>query len=313
MGCIYKITNKINGKIYIGKTSRTPQIRWSEHKQYSHLIERYNTPLYHAMRKYGIDNFDFTVIEDNISNLEKLNEREKYYIELYNSTSHENGYNIVLGGDGGRTSSKLTIQQVEEIRQILSDIENIQSFSEIGELFSISSSVISSINMGTSWYDSNIDYPIRKYDTTGLTLTRKQYAQIVYEIQCSNKTLKDIRSEFNLSQEQITSINQGYYCYGKDNQYYKGIYNGSFPIRKDSRRFVTKEEFIPVLFEILFTNDSMATIGGRYGIQGNTLQYISNGKRRKELTENFILPLRKNLEENRKIFLMLYPAYGGDA
>lgn len=313
MGCIYKITNKINGKIYIGKTFRTPQIRWSEHKQYSHLTDRYNTPLYYAMRKYGIDNFDFTVIEDNINNVVELNEREKYYIEFYNSTSHEDGYNVVLGGDGGRTSSKLTLQQVEEIRQILSDTDNIQSFSEIGELFNISGSVISRINIGKSWYDSNIDYPIRKYDSTGLTLTRKQYAQIVDEIQHSNKTLKDIRLGFNLSEEQITSINQGYYCYSKDNQYYKGIYDGTFPIRKDSRHFMTKEEFTPILFEILFTKDSMATIGGKYGVQGNTLQYISNGKRRKELTENFILPLRKNLEENQQIFLTLYPAYGGDA
>ena len=76
---------------------------------------------------------------------------------------------------------------------------------------------------------------------------------------------------------------------------------------------MTKEEFVPILFEILFTKNSMATIGEKYGVQGNTLQYISNGKRRKELTENFILPLRKNLEKNQKIFLAQYPAYGGDA
>lgn len=53
-GTIYKITNNINGKIYIGKTIRSPETRWNEHIRNA-LFEqdRYNTPLYSAMRKYG--------------------------------------------------------------------------------------------------------------------------------------------------------------------------------------------------------------------------------------------------------------------
>lgn len=113
MGCIYKITNKINQKIYIGKTSREPELRWKEHLQYAtHQPERYNTPLYLAMRKYGINNFHFEIVEDNILDEQELNLKEQKYIQLYKSMSHQNGYNIVLGGDGGRTSSKLTEDDV---------------------------------------------------------------------------------------------------------------------------------------------------------------------------------------------------------
>jgi hypothetical protein len=51
----------------------------------------------------------------------------------------------------------------------------------------------------------------------------------------------------------------------------------------------------------------MEKIGNKYNILGNTLYCITTGKRRKELTKNFILPMRKNLQINQQIFLSLYP------
>ena len=53
--------------------------------------------------------------------------------------------------------------------------------------------------------------------------------------------------------------------------------------------------------DIIFTKDSMAKIGAKYNLQGNTLTYIANGQRRKELTQDFITPLRKNILINQKI------------
>ena len=73
MGFIYKITNSINNKIYIGQTARTLNIRWKEHKVASISSDR---PLYKAMRKYGIDNFHIEIIEEIPNTL--LNERETY-------------------------------------------------------------------------------------------------------------------------------------------------------------------------------------------------------------------------------------------
>lgn len=96
MPYIYKITNKINGKIYIGKTLQTVEKRWQEHSS-DYLKPRCEKrPLYSAMRKYGIENFIVEEIEK--CNNEILSEREKYWIEYYGS--FKNGYNATLGGDG---------------------------------------------------------------------------------------------------------------------------------------------------------------------------------------------------------------------
>lgn len=88
---IYKIENKINGKIYIGQSIHIEQ-RWSEHLyQSSHC-----TLLKYALAKYGQDNFTFEVIEE--CSQQELNEKEIYWIEFYNS--YENGYNLTRGGGG---------------------------------------------------------------------------------------------------------------------------------------------------------------------------------------------------------------------
>lgn len=107
----------------------------------------------------------------------------------------------------------------------------------------------------------------------------------------------------------MTSINQGKYCYSKDNEYYKGIYTGDFPIRPDNRVVTSDKDYLPIFYDVLFTKDSIAKIGERYNVKGNTIQCIISGKRRKELTKDFLLPMRKNLEENQRIFLKLYPNF----
>ena len=68
--------------------------------------------MYNAFKKDGIKNFSFEIIETNIPT-EKINEKEKYYINLYNSKVHYNGYNVTNGGDGGKTWSKLTELEVK--------------------------------------------------------------------------------------------------------------------------------------------------------------------------------------------------------
>ena len=93
-GIIYKITNTINGKVYIGKTLETMEKRWKEHQKDS--IRFTDRPLYRAMNKYGIKNFIIEVVEE--PEIEILSQRECYWIEYYNS--YHFGYNATLGGDG---------------------------------------------------------------------------------------------------------------------------------------------------------------------------------------------------------------------
>ena len=95
MAYIYKITNKINQKVYIGKTEqRNPENRWKEHQRESTRIRSSSRALYRALNKYGIDNFIFSIIEET----DIPNEREEYYIQYFDS--YHNGYNETLGGDG---------------------------------------------------------------------------------------------------------------------------------------------------------------------------------------------------------------------
>ena len=115
---IYKIVNRVNNKIYIGKDeSSTPSYMGS-----GKLIKR-------AHEKYGLENFTKTVIE-TCEDRETLCEREKYWIQYYNSTDLEIGYNITSGGDGGDTYSNLPEEQMNEIRQKLSEVMKKRVFSE---------------------------------------------------------------------------------------------------------------------------------------------------------------------------------------
>ena len=96
MAYIYKITNSINGKIYIGKTSRTIEERFREHCQDSKRRQAEHRPLYSAMRKYGVQNFSVEEIEQCEDSAAE--EREIYWISQYGSFG--NGYNATIGGDG---------------------------------------------------------------------------------------------------------------------------------------------------------------------------------------------------------------------
>ena len=96
MPYIYKIINDINGKIYIGKTAFTIERRWKEHCQDAKRSSKEHRPLYSAINKYGIENFHIEIVEE--CTLEELDEKERFWIESYNSFS--NGYNATIGGDG---------------------------------------------------------------------------------------------------------------------------------------------------------------------------------------------------------------------
>lgn len=86
---IYRTVNLINGKIYIGKDSKNNPNYYGSGK----LINV-------AIHKYGIGNFIKEILEDNISSIEKLNEREKFWIKKTDAQNPTIGYNLTEGGDG---------------------------------------------------------------------------------------------------------------------------------------------------------------------------------------------------------------------
>lgn len=92
---IYCFENKINGKRYIGK-SKDIEARYKAHTK---KAINDGTYFHNALKKYGVDAFNFTILEECEES--KLNEREEYYISHFDT--YNNGYNMTLGGDGGDT------------------------------------------------------------------------------------------------------------------------------------------------------------------------------------------------------------------
>lgn len=101
---IYKYTSP-SGKIYIGQTSQKIYKRSRGGAGYVHCIY-----FYAAIQKYGWENFSKEILKENLS-LEEANYWEQYYIELYNSTNREKGYNITSGGNNHTFSEENKLKQ----------------------------------------------------------------------------------------------------------------------------------------------------------------------------------------------------------
>ncbi|MDY0198922.1 MAG: GIY-YIG nuclease family protein [Tenuifilaceae bacterium] len=132
MAMIYKITNNLNGKSYIGQTSLSLQERWKLHLKDSRNKRFEKRPLYSAIRKYGEENFTKEVLEKNIP-LEEIAEREIYWIKKYNSL--EDGYNATQGGEGRCLyDHSLIVHQLEERKTAKEICENLGCCADIVQI-----------------------------------------------------------------------------------------------------------------------------------------------------------------------------------
>lgn len=92
---IYVLRNRVNGKAYVGQTIQSLEARWTKHVC---LAKTSGYAIHRAIRKYGVDSFDRSVIA-SASDAAELNRLEREYIAALN-TFGENGYNQTIGGDG---------------------------------------------------------------------------------------------------------------------------------------------------------------------------------------------------------------------
>ncbi len=95
-GIIYKVTNKVNGKIYIGQTIKSLNVRRNRHISDA-LLDKSNAYFHNAIRKYGKKNFKWEIITE-YNSIKELNDAEIRIIQEHNS--FENGYNLTCGGEG---------------------------------------------------------------------------------------------------------------------------------------------------------------------------------------------------------------------
>lgn len=144
---IYKITNNINGKIYIGQSNNI-QRRFSEHQNRGAASR---IPIDVAIQKYGKENFSFEIIEE--CSTEQLNQKETYWITYFNSI--ENGYNCSVGGDQQSIGSNngRAILTENEVKFIRTAYNNHERRKDVYEYFKdkIAFSSFARIWDGTSW------------------------------------------------------------------------------------------------------------------------------------------------------------------
>lgn len=148
---VYLIVNTVNDKKYVG-LSNDVRRRWNEHASRYSNTHGY---LYNAMKKYGFDAFNFYFLEE--AEIDRLSDLEAEYIKFYNTV--ENGYNMISYSTR-EAFYKLTPITLAELIEDLK--ESILTYSELEEKYPIKRGAIGKINQGKAYYDSSIDYPIRK-------------------------------------------------------------------------------------------------------------------------------------------------------
>ena len=111
-GTIYKIVTNHNGFVYIGQTIQNLRRRWHKHLSDLKSKTHHNQLLQKVYDKYGEQDFVFEVIEK--CNIAEIDERERYWINFYDSTNREKGYNFESGGNENK---KLCAETIEKIRR----------------------------------------------------------------------------------------------------------------------------------------------------------------------------------------------------
>jgi len=203
---IYKITNLINGKIYIGQSIHI-ETRWQEEFNEAFYENRpaYNRPLSVDIREYGWNNFSKEVIEECDEKF--LNNREEYWILYYNSLQ-PNGYNTALisAQKFERITDKL-FDKGEEVRNLIKNTN--LSLTEIAKQFDVGLSTVEDINQGRTWTDPKETYPLR------VSNKRQGVAQFTLggELVKEYTSIAAAARETGIDNSSITKV-----CNGKRNQ-----------------------------------------------------------------------------------------------
>ena len=212
---IYVITNKLNGKQYVGQSVH-PGKRWCEHKQRAKT--RYdNYPIHLAISKYGEENFDFEVIEWT----EDYDNREIQLIKELNTLS-PNGYNVATGGGNyvafGENHPRNTISE-DTVLNIINDLKNSKlSDRDIAKKYGCTDKVVADVNHGYSHRQDNEKYPIRK--KSGLQkLTLEQAKEVMFKLVNTQISYQKLADEYDVTKGVIYNINKGLTFYDSNNTY----------------------------------------------------------------------------------------------
>jgi group I intron endonuclease len=284
---IYKITNKINNKCYIGQTKDYEQ-RFTEHKRELRKNEHHNPHLQAAWNKYGEENFLFDILECT----ESYNEKEKYYITYYKSDNQEYGYNILPGGEEppllcGEDNyySKLTQAEVDKMIEMLLADETLDC---IEKAFPhITRSQICKINNGVAWRKNDLKYPLKEPDNM---IGSNVASSIMYDLQYSRLKHKEIATKYNVSRTCVTALNLG-----KVNDYFDNTL--TYPLRKHriTDKSIRQQDVVDaIICDLMNTDLSMEKIAKQYNVT-TTLVYTINIGSASYQKDTLMYPLRNKV------------------
>lgn len=257
---IYKYTNLINNKKYIGQTNNIDR-RIREHKSNSFNPKsvNYNNKIHQAIRKYGYDNFKIEILEiiNDVDNYDLVNEREQYWIKKEKSLLNQCGYNVLEGGKNCWRS----FLSLDDIKKIKNMIRSEIPYSEIQQYYPISKTFISDINSGKYFFDSNELYPLCRY-----RISNEIYDALIEELVKPELTFKELAQKYGLSESTVKKFN-----YGK---LQNGYFQGEYPIRK-----ITPQEYKRLLIKdyLLNTNLSKKEIVSLTGTSDETVRRVNLG------------------------------------
>ena len=190
-GFIYKITNIINGKIYIGQTIQNVKERFYQHCATKCSNEVLNMAIHKAIKKYGKSNFTLEVIEEVDRNT--LNDREKFWIEYYNS--YNKGYNSTKGGQDGFNHFKIL-----DVEAIIKAYNSGKSLRSIGSIFKVDKQTIK---------DLLIRNNITLRTTRSYKFSQLDRESIIKDIE-SGIDRKTIMKKWSISKSYLSQLINGY-------------------------------------------------------------------------------------------------------
>lgn len=292
MHYIYKYTNKINGKVYIGQTNNL-QKRFNGHKSeaFNPKSKGYNLPFHCAIRKYGIKNFIYEVLEEieDGESQDFINDREIFFIDFYHSLTTENGYNLTVGGDGcpkppltyEEKLSRSKLFTGDEIKDIQQRLLNDEEFDDIEEIYKpkLKRTFLVNINTGTNFYNPDFNYPLKKNARS--KFSQKEIRAIKDRIKSGEK-YSSIQKDFNIKSAGFLSmINTGKYFYSNEDTY---------PLCDKNRKAANEIWINGIIKDILETKMSLSEIAKKWEKSYATVKNINSGRSHKK--ENLKYPLR---------------------
>ena len=285
---IYKL-NYDNGKIYIGQALSI----------YSRALEHNSKNIQicdQALKKHQASIEILEIVNDIL----QLDDIESKWINYYNATDKNIGYNILNQGNasGKRGTESCNAlfnkDQLNEIVNLLIN-ETKLSYKDIANLYNVDQNTILRISQGYTYFNPNLNYPLRKNNHDAMKknsvvdyfqneeelLQLKDDLLYRWDLEIEN----DLVKKYNIPLKVIRGINQGYL--------FENIGNYTYPIRnkniRNNQNF-TIDDVLNILSDLRNTTKSMSDIGNKYNIHRNTVSKINKGEA--YIIKNYDYPAR---------------------